>query len=88
MTVNNIARWDGTSWSALEGPAGNGIDWAALALRGFDDGDGPALAVAGYFNSAGGLASDRFAIWRCPDGLVFWDGFELGDTAGWSATSP
>ena len=36
VEAHNIARWDGTSWSALEGPAGNGIDWAALALRGFD----------------------------------------------------
>jgi hypothetical protein len=88
VNARNIARWDGATWSALEGPAGNGIDWAALALHGFENGRGPGLAAAGYLNSAGGLASDRFAVWRQPTTLVFDDGFESGDLSAWSVASP
>ena len=87
VDARNIARWDGASWSALEVPTDNGIDWAALALLGFENGRGPGLAAAGYFNSAGGLASDRFAVWRSPPGIIFADGFETGDTSAWSVTA-
>ena len=84
----NIARWDGSTWSVLDGPAGNGFEWSVSDLYGYDDDRGPALFAAGYLDSAGGLASDRFAVWRCPDGLLFWDGFELGDTSSWNVTQP
>ncbi|MCU0304045.1 MAG: hypothetical protein MUC56_08320, partial [Thermoanaerobaculales bacterium] len=53
VEARNIARWDGVVWSALEGPAGNGVDNAVWAMRGFNDGEGPALATVGYFSSAG-----------------------------------
>jgi hypothetical protein len=43
VTVNNIARWDGSSWSALSGPSGTGIDDTVYALAVHDDGTGPAL---------------------------------------------
>jgi len=44
---NNIARWDGTSWS----PLGNGTTALVRTLAVFDDGSGPALYVGGDFGS-------------------------------------
>ena len=43
VTVNYIARWDGTAWSPLGGPSGIGTTGAVSALAVFDDGSGPAL---------------------------------------------
>ncbi len=54
----NIAKWDGTSWTAL--PALNGAVWD---LEVFDDGSGPALYAAGSFTSAGGVPASRIARW-------------------------
>ncbi|MBM4112495.1 MAG: hypothetical protein FJ253_03840, partial [Phycisphaerae bacterium] len=57
----NIARWNGTSWSAL----GAGVNGIVHALAIFDDGlgGGPALVVGGAFTSAGGGAASRVAKW-------------------------
>jgi hypothetical protein len=54
-----IARWDGTSWSAL----GRGLNSNAQALEVFDDGRGPALYVGGAFTAAGGAAAGSLARW-------------------------
>jgi uncharacterized membrane protein len=65
---NNVARWDGTRWSALS--AGyNEAGWGfgggfALCLHGHDDGAGRSLLVGGLFTSAQGVASHRIARWR------------------------
>lgn len=83
-----IARWDGTEWTPIEGPAGKGADMTIWAIRGMHDGIGPALFVGGNLTSAGGLASESFGVWRCPDNLLFADGFELGGTGFWSRTVP
>lgn len=65
-TVNNIARWDGDSWSALgsgmsgpDGPYYVGV----TELTVFDDGSGPALYVGGSFTTAGGVNASRIAKW-------------------------
>ncbi|MFN0131747.1 MAG: GC-type dockerin domain-anchored protein [Phycisphaerales bacterium] len=59
----NIAKWNGTAWSALD--AGVNGDVHALAV--FDDGSGPALHVGGWFTSAGGASSPYLAKWvACP----------------------
>ncbi len=42
-SASHIARWDGSSWSAVPGSS----LWAVLALEVFDDGNGPALYAAG-----------------------------------------
>jgi hypothetical protein len=55
----NIAKWDGTSWSAV----GTGMDSAVHALGVFDDGGGPALYAGGSFTTAGGFAASRIARW-------------------------
>jgi len=59
VTVNHVARWDGTNWSAL----GSGTNGTVLALAVFDDGSGPALHAGGEFLTAGGVAVSRAARW-------------------------
>ena len=58
-TADNIAKWDGTSWSAL----GSGMNGPVRALTVFDDGSGPALYAGGSFTSAGGVAANTIAKW-------------------------
>jgi hypothetical protein len=64
IEANNIARWDGRSWSALAGPAGVGTDSRIFDLRVWDDGGGPALYVAGTFKTAGGVTVNHIAKWH------------------------
>jgi hypothetical protein len=60
VPANRIARWDGSSWSAL----GSGIEGGAVvALAVYDDGGGPALYAGGSFTSAGGVPASRIARW-------------------------
>ncbi len=62
VAANHIARWDGSTWSAL----GAGISSAwAHDLEVFDDGSGPALLVAGTFPVAGGASANGVAKWDC-----------------------
>jgi hypothetical protein len=63
VAANYIAKWDGTSWSAL----GEGVNDEVWDLVVFDD-DGPgprppALYVGGYFTTAGGLPANSLARW-------------------------
>jgi hypothetical protein len=66
---NHIARWDGSTWSALEGPDGVGLNNGVLALAVFDDGSGrgPALYVGGQFLTAGGVTANGIAQWDGSD---------------------
>jgi hypothetical protein len=61
LSVNRIARWDGSSWSAL----GGGMDSAVQVLTVFDDGSGsgPALYAGGIFTTAGGQSAKHIARW-------------------------
>ncbi len=61
VAANRIAKWDGTSWSAL----GGGLNSDVLGMAVFDDGSGggPALYASGFFTSAGGVAASRIARW-------------------------
>ena len=63
VAANDIAKWNGTRWSAL----GSGIDGGPFtnvsALAVFDDGSGPALYTGGDFTTAGGVAADYIAKW-------------------------
>jgi len=70
----NIARWDGTAWSALTGSSGNGLSSWAYALVDFDDGSGPALYVGGRFTTAGGVDIGR--------GIARWDGSDWSAVGG------
>lgn len=64
--LNNIARWDGSRWTALRtNPRGVGLRGEVFALEVFDDGQGPRLYVGGLFERA-----DR----RGFESLTRWDG--------------
>jgi trimeric autotransporter adhesin len=58
--AQNIARWDGASWSSL----GGGMNNEVYALAAFDDGSGPALCAGGFFTTAGGVDARRIAKWN------------------------
>src|SRR5712664_42815 len=67
VVVNNIAKWDGTQWSALGSGLGvEGCDSCGhvLALTVFDDGSGPALYAGGGFTRAGGVVVNSIAKWN------------------------
>ncbi len=73
LSVNGIARWNGSAWSALGSGVTNG---AVHTLLGFDDGSGPALYAGGDFEMMDG----QFAL-----GLAKWDGtswIPLGSATG------
>jgi hypothetical protein len=59
IDASHIAKWDGSSWSAV----GAGVDADILAMTVYDDGSGPALFVAGDFSIAGGEPSNQIARW-------------------------
>jgi hypothetical protein len=79
VSVNHIARWDGTSWSAL----GTGMSGFVYALTTLPNGD--AVAV-GSFTTAGGVSANHIARW---DGTS-WSalGAGLGNWAGALAKMP
>jgi len=66
VTVNNIARWNGTDWFPVTGPSGTGVltDGSTFGAVVWDmtmvDGK---LIVAGEFNTAGGVAANSIAAW-------------------------
>src|SRR5437879_10650610 len=53
--ANNIAKWDGSSWSALGSGMDEGVD--ALAVSGTD------VYVGGLFTTAGDNAANNIAKW-------------------------
>ncbi len=77
IAVGAIARWDGTSWSALfqdgDPARGQGADHGVRALHVHDDGAGPALFVGGQFTQVGGTVA--------ANGIARWD----PETETWSA---
>ena len=64
VAANNVAAWDGVSWSAL-GPGLNGPVSGAPSggLFAHDDGGGSQLYVSGAFTTAGGVATGELARW-------------------------
>ena len=61
-TANNIAKWDGTSWSALIDAGGNnGVDNTVQVLHVMEGG---LLALGGNFENAGGVSANRVAQWN------------------------
>jgi hypothetical protein len=58
--ANRIAKWNGSSWSALG--SGSGQEVSALAV--FDDGTGPALYALGDFSGSAGFNAHVIAKWN------------------------
>jgi len=77
VTVNNIAKWNGTSWSAL----GSGIDGGVGALA--VDASGT-LYAGGVFTKAGGVTVNHIAKW---DGSA-WSALGSGVEGGVSFLGP
>jgi hypothetical protein len=59
VPASNIAKWNGTTWSAL-GAGTNDYVWA---LRVYDDGSGPALYAGGTFTQVDGAPASHIARW-------------------------
>jgi len=60
VSAVDIARWNGSAWSAL----GSGTNGVVNALATFDDGNGPALYAAGDFSTIGGVSAIDVARWN------------------------
>ena len=60
VAVNNIAKWNGTSWSPLGSGATNGIDGSVSALTVYNG----QLIAAGAFSTAGGASVNSIARWN------------------------
>ncbi len=76
VAVNNIARLQGTVWSALGSGVGGAFSASVRGLCGFDDGSGPALYAAGNFTTAGGLPARNIARWRNGSWSALGDGLD------------
>jgi hypothetical protein len=80
IAVNNIARWNGSSWAQLPGPSGPGVNNVVLALAVYDDGGGPALYAGGEFSTAGGFAANHIARWNGASWEVLYGPLAAGTT--------
>jgi len=59
---NNVAKWDGLTWSSLGLGVTDGSAWVN-AVVGFDDGSGPALYIGGSFDEVDGKPILNIARW-------------------------
>jgi hypothetical protein len=79
VAANNIAKWDGTSWSALGGSltySGYPGYIYALAVS------GPTLYVGGYFDQAGGVVVNGIATWDGTSWSALGSGLFSGSSFG------
>ncbi len=63
VTVNRVAKWNGTQWSALGSGLGGGTTPSVDALVVFDDGTGPKLYAGGKFTTSGSTSAKYVAKW-------------------------
>jgi len=73
VPTSGIARWDGTTWSAL---GSEGVQGAIFALASFDDGTGPALYAGGAFPRVDGVSVNHVAKWNGSS----WSPLDIGAT--------
>jgi hypothetical protein len=79
VTANNVAKWDGSSWSAF----GSGTDAQVRGLAMFDTGTtlGLNLYAGGLFHNAGGVSASYAARWTNCTGAPFCFGDGSGPVA-------
>ncbi len=79
--VNNVAKWDGSEWSALgDGlTGGNNPPGEVWAMAVYDDGSGvgEALYVGGDFTVAGNVAAETIARWDGKEWSPVGSGFRV-----------
>ena len=65
VPANNVAKWDGTNWSALAGGMKAGASTTVSAMAKFDDGSGagPAIYAGGIILGAGTAPAIGIAQW-------------------------
>ena len=56
VSANHVAKWDGTTWSALGSGIDDGVSALAVDRAGM-------LFAGGYFTTAGGVSANRVAKW-------------------------
>ncbi|MFD2720828.1 hypothetical protein ACFST9_19055 [Hymenobacter monticola] len=61
VTANNVARWNGATWSSLGTGGANGVDVGVMALAVVGNSE---VYVGGYFTQAGGMAANYIAKWN------------------------
>lgn len=61
--ASRIAKWNGTSWSAVGGGVTSTVQYLVRDLCVWDDGSGPALFAGGRFQTAGGTPANNVAKW-------------------------
>ncbi len=64
VTVDGIAKWDGTNWFSLGGLTNGSFNDAQVFMALFDDGNGVALYTGGDFSLAGGVSANNVAKWN------------------------
>jgi hypothetical protein len=64
VAADAIARWNGSSWSAVGGGLTYLAPFGVQALGVFDDGSGPELYAGGNLSEAGGTAVSMIARWN------------------------
>ncbi len=74
--VNNIARWNGTSWSEVGGGVTGDASAVVNVLTVLDDGTGPALYAGGRFTNAGGVSVSNIARWDGTNWTAVGAGFD------------
>jgi hypothetical protein len=75
-SATGIARWDGTSWSALAVDPGVGVG----ALKVYDDGSGPALYAGGGFFAGGVVGANGIARWDGATWTALGQGLEASES--------
>jgi hypothetical protein len=61
VSANFIARWNGSTWSALGTPTVNGVDNEVESIAVLDANN---IFVGGRFTTAGGVSANRIAKWN------------------------
>jgi len=64
VTAHNLAFWDGSVWTPVAGPSGEGTDGTVYSLGSCGYMEYDELCVGGWFGTAGGLAVSNFAWWH------------------------
>jgi Tol biopolymer transport system component len=82
--ANNIARWNGSRWSALGVGVTNGVDGDVYALQTVASG----LYVGGNFGQAGGQPASRIAHWNGTRWSPLGTGLSAGNVSAIAVVGP